>query len=111
MMLNDSILMCSFPWLFSFVSAFVISLIKLICLKLSTDKRQAEGMVGEKGQGRRGPTLFQPQTTFKERVKQVNELSDHESCLFTWNTASFGSGIRGTASLVTDCHGILSADR
>ena len=69
-------------------------------------------MVGERGQGQQGPALFQPQTTFKERLKQVNELSNHKSCLFTKNTASCSSGMRGMASLVTSiCHGVLSVDR
>ena len=54
--LRTTLLLFSVLWLFSFVSAFLTSLIKLILwLKLSTDKRQAEDMVGE---GQWGPAPF-----------------------------------------------------
>ena len=44
-MLNAYIIIIWSPLMFSFVSAFLISLIKFILwLKYSTDKRQAEGM-------------------------------------------------------------------
>ena len=51
-------------WLFSFVSAFLTSLIKLILwLKFSTGKRQAEDMGGGGGgQGPYGPAPFQENT-------------------------------------------------
>ena len=65
-----ALLLFSLLWLFSFMSAFLISLIKLtFWLKLSTDKRQAEDMVGEGGLGRQGPALFQAQTYIQEKIK------------------------------------------
>ena len=57
--------------------------------------------VGVGGKDDRVLLCFKHRHTFKERLKQVNELSNHKSCLFTKNSASCSSGIRGMASLVT----------
>ena len=55
-----TLLLFSLPWLFSFVSAFLTSLIKLILwLKFSTGKRQAEKVGGGGRQGPRGPAPSQ----------------------------------------------------
>ena len=52
--LMTTLLLFSLLWLFSFVLAFLISLIKLILwLKFSTGKRQAEDMVGGGGKDHR----------------------------------------------------------
>ena len=58
-------------------------------------------MVGEGGLGRQGPALFQAQTYIQGKIKIVNGLGRDKSCLFTKNTASRSSGVRGTACLVT----------
>ena len=56
--LMTTLLFFSLLWLFSFVSAFLNSLIKIyLWLKFSTDKRQAEDM--EVREGPKGPALFQ----------------------------------------------------
>ena len=92
--LMAALLLFSLLWLFPFVSAFLISLIKLtFWLKLSTDKRQAEDVVGGR-EDKRVLLCFKHRHTFKERLKQVNELSDHKPCLFTKNTAARSSGTR-----------------
>ena len=67
-----------------FLSLFLISLIKLaFWLKLSTGKRQKENVVvGVGGKDDRVLLCFKHRHTFKERLKQVNELSNHKSRLF-----------------------------
>ena len=73
--LMTTLLLFSLLWLFSFVSTFLTSLIKLILwLKLSTDKRQAGDMV-DWGQGPWGSAPFHTEspTTARWMSGWVNE--------------------------------------
>ena len=79
-------------------------------LKLSTDKGQGKDMVGEAGARTTGSCSVSDIRSRKDK-KQVNELSNHKSGLFTKNMASRISGIGGAACLLMLlCHGIPSAD-
>ena len=69
--------------LFSFVSTFLTSLIKItLLLKLSTGKRKAEDMV--RGQGPYGPALFQWGTHINYGILLHEDLSHFPHILTYW---------------------------
>ena len=96
-----ALLWLSLLGLFSFFLAFLISLIKLVDWNFPQTKGRRRTWLAGSGNDNGVLRCFKHRHTFKERLKQVDELSNHKSCLFTKNTASCSPDNRGTACLVT----------